>query len=359
MTMTDDSLDRRQTAIRQTRAELSETLDTIRRRLDPENIKRQAMDMMRSPDGSSVGFTQTIRSNPVPIAMIGLGLGWLVMQRTGMFGGSSGHGAGGSGGAFSKVRDWTDRQTRGTRDSVRQAMARAGDTLHSATDKASDTLQHMRDRVSGGPSDTTNTTGGYTTGTGYAATGQSGGQSGPGYGAGSYGGATSAGHTAQESGTFTQVRSQFGKASGSLWHLVDEYPLAAGLMGLALGAAIGTAIPSTRYEDDLLGDVGDELRNRGLEYGAEAADRTLTIAQRAAEAGVEAARSEAEKQISDVAPGSQDTAQSNQGQPGQIQSGQNRADQTGGGSTSTTAPSTSSVSIDTKPSGSASTTGKV
>ena len=71
--------------------------------------------------------------------------------------------------------------------------------------------------------------------------------------------------------------------------LVDEHPLLAGIMGVAVGAVLGASIPSSRYENELLGDYSDELYNRAREYGSEAIDRAATVARTAAEAGVEAA----------------------------------------------------------------------
>ena len=71
-------------------------------------------------------------------------------------------------------------------------------------------------------------------------------------------------------------------------------------MGVAVGAVLGASIPSSRYENELLGDYSDEFYNRAREYGSEAIDRAATVARTAAEAGVEAAKdagqSEAENQ---------------------------------------------------------------
>jgi hypothetical protein len=82
--------------------------------------------------------------------------------------------------------------------------------------------------------------------------------------------------------------------------LVDEHPLMAGILGIAVGAVLGASIPSSRYENELLGDYSDEFYDRAREYGAEAVERATSVARTAAEAGLDAAREagqqEAEKQ---------------------------------------------------------------
>jgi hypothetical protein len=128
--------------------------------------------------------------------------------------------------------------------------------------------------------------------------GYSGRDAAPGYG-GRYGAGYAAGGGGEEgyaSRASRAIGSGARRAQGSFWHLVDDYPLAAGLMGLALGAAIGAAIPSSRYEDEWIGGIGDEIRDRGSRYGREAIDRGEEVARAAYEAGSEAAREEAERQ---------------------------------------------------------------
>lgn len=269
--MTSADLDRMADEARRTRAHLGETLDALRGRLDPQTLKRQVNDMMRSTDGSS-GLAETLKTNPIPLAMIGIGIGWLILGGMGGGGGGSGYGG--------QVRDWAERNTRGARSRVQQAMDSVSETAHDVTDRATGTLQSMRDRVTGehgaparrpgaGPSDWT---------AGNPAGGLAGREAhGPGGGGGS---------------TLGRIRQSAGRSAGGLWQLVDDYPLAAGLMGLALGAAVGAAIPSTETENEWVGEWGDEIRARGADVGADLLERGSAVAQAAIEGGVEAARAE-------------------------------------------------------------------
>jgi hypothetical protein len=84
--------------IEQTRAELSDTIDQIQERLNPQYLVEEARDAVKtatigkaermvsnvtdSARGAGSSFMDTIRENPLPAAMAGLGLGWLFMRRS-------------------------------------------------------------------------------------------------------------------------------------------------------------------------------------------------------------------------------------------------------------------------------------
>lgn len=55
-------------------------------------------------------------------------------------------------------------------------------------------------------------------------------------------------------------RERYGRAVGG--RLMQEQPLAVGIMGIALGALIGASLPRSRQEDELLGDYGERLRRQ-------------------------------------------------------------------------------------------------
>jgi hypothetical protein len=82
--------------IARTRAEMGETVDAIEERLSPQRLKEEAKHTMRE---QTVGraeqaihsgeqtvkqtgqtATETIKQHPIPAAMVGIGLGWLVME---------------------------------------------------------------------------------------------------------------------------------------------------------------------------------------------------------------------------------------------------------------------------------------
>ena len=77
--------------IARTRAELSLTLDAAAIELAPRHLVEQGVEMITDflsanrPDG--ISFGAALRADPVPMALIGLGVAWLVAENIGLVGG--------------------------------------------------------------------------------------------------------------------------------------------------------------------------------------------------------------------------------------------------------------------------------
>ena len=72
--------------IEHTRAEIGETLEEIERRLSPGQVMDQVLDYFRGGPGEyGSNLARQIKNNPIPVALIGVGLGWLMLggQRQG------------------------------------------------------------------------------------------------------------------------------------------------------------------------------------------------------------------------------------------------------------------------------------
>ncbi|PVE22818.1 hypothetical protein DC522_18905 [Microvirga sp. KLBC 81] len=65
----------------------------------------------------------------------------------------------------------------------------------------------------------------------------------------------------------------FGSARGSMQNYVSENPMVVGLVGLAAGLLLGALLPRTRRENEFFGEWADEVRNQGLRYARDAANR--------------------------------------------------------------------------------------
>jgi ElaB/YqjD/DUF883 family membrane-anchored ribosome-binding protein len=70
-----------------------------------------------------------------------------------------------------------------------------------------------------------------------------------------------------------QSMQQLRQARGSLERFVSENPLMVGVIGLAAGLVIGALLPRTRPEDRAFGQWADQVRDQGLRYAREAAQR--------------------------------------------------------------------------------------
>jgi len=83
-----------------------------------------------------------------------------------------------------------------------------------------------------------------------------------------------------------QVRQRARRAAG----LAQENPLGLAIGAAAIGFLAGLAVPSTRVEDERLGPVADEVKERVKETGQEALERGKEVAREAASTTAEAAR---------------------------------------------------------------------
>jgi len=216
--------------IEQTRVELSETLDAIQERLSPEHLKEQATSAVReatvgkaeqavssaTDTAKGVGATmlETIKQNPIPAALAGIGIGWLVMKRR----------SSGSGGQSSGQRPQTLGEAPSTvGETVSQAQERAGQVVSSAQETAG------------------------------------------------------------------QVASQ---TQSQVQRLLQEQPLAVGGIALALGAAVGLALPETPQEHQVMGAARDRL----LEQAKATAQDVQPKVQRVVEEAQRAVQEEAKEQ---------------------------------------------------------------
>lgn len=273
--------DAMQREIRERQARIGNTIQILRRktaRLAPRHLMEQTMNRMHTTTGGygdraenryyepirnqshqrSHSIGDTMRSNPIPLAMIGIGLGWLALTASGYDRRIA------RSGAMHNVRDRAGSAAQYARDtfysagsSVREAAShvydRASDAVEDAGDRVRGLADHARDRAQGMRRDM-------------------GHQSGGNYGNG--------GHV--------RASDRLHSATGRFWEMVDDHPMVAGVMGVALGAALGASIPSTRYEDRWVGDYADEATHRAKEVAMDAMDRGT----RAARAAVEAAKEE-------------------------------------------------------------------
>ena len=68
--------------VQQSRADVEETLEAIQERLSPGQMFEQVVDYMRSSNGSDFlrNLGTVVRDNPVPVALVGTGLVWLMLS---------------------------------------------------------------------------------------------------------------------------------------------------------------------------------------------------------------------------------------------------------------------------------------
>ncbi len=248
-----------------TRAQLGDTLEALQRKLSPGELFDQMLSQFRSSGGSEFvsNFKQTVAQNPVPVALAGLGLAWLVMSgrsgsahadalRTGKDIGNRMSGMASQAGSKTKA---AAHQVRAGLDQARAGLERAASSgrehMHQLSDGAHQLSHSAREgikRVSYGTRETV-------------------------------------------SRMSEMSRQGAVRAKSGFEYLLHEQPLVLGAIGVALGAALAAGLPRTHREDELMGETRDEVMERARETGKE----QLEKAQRAAQAAKDTAMDEAQK----------------------------------------------------------------
>jgi hypothetical protein len=219
--------------IEETRAGLGETIDAIQEKLSLSNISEQvseqvnyavesakvavydatigkAINIMKNVgneiSGTSIG--RTMKEYPLPFILIGAGVGMLAYNS--YSGDKSGRSRKSSlaNRPERQISDGGESAEGGRRSSVTGAISGVKGTVSNAAGSAYETVTGAVDQV-------------YNK-------------------AGEYG---------------SSARQQYD-------HYLEENPLAVGAVALALGAAVGMAIPATRYEGQLMGEARQDLLNK-------------------------------------------------------------------------------------------------
>ena len=193
----------------------------------------------------------TIRDNPLPVALIGAGIGWLLIA--GMRGGGhphyeheAGHEAGEGhaahgGGIAEAARSTLGSVGEKAQEAYGSARRAAGGTWSTARDHASHLGENVR-------------------------------------------------HRTRDWSDAAASRAQ--QACRSFGDMVEERPLLLGAAGLVVGAGLGAMLPRTYYEDELLGETRDSLKRSAEEFGREQWDKAQSVVEKT----VETVREEAERQ---------------------------------------------------------------
>lgn len=232
MTTTESRPDDVERDIDQTRARLDKNVDELQQRLSPSGIADEAVQYVRD-GGEAVGrglgalgasIGRTVRDNPVPTALICAGVAWLAVDAARGRGASSGDGG-------------AEREP----GAVRNMAGRVGERLETG---AAQTAHSARE---------------------------------------------TAGAIAERAHAVGERAGEVGsQARDKAIDVYDRQPVLIGLLGVAVGATIGFALPHTHREDRVLGSYRDDVGKRVRDYGRAQAKRV----ERAADAAVTAARDE-------------------------------------------------------------------
>jgi len=88
-----------------------------------------------------------------------------------------------------------------------------------------------------------------------------------------------------------QVKQGARQAAG----MAQENPLGLAVGAVAVGFVAGMIVPSTKIEDERIGPIADQMKDKAREAGQEAVERGKDVAQQTAETAQEAGREQAEQ----------------------------------------------------------------
>jgi ElaB/YqjD/DUF883 family membrane-anchored ribosome-binding protein len=194
--------------------------------------------------GSSI--VDLIQQNPVPAALVGIGLGWLYMNRSSgqpdYRAHSSTHYRYGqaSAGQMYNAGSQSGQDSGGVGSMVGRTTEQVSDLASSAQERVGDMAGSVQEHVS------------------------------------------------DMAGTVME-KSQ--RAPGQLQRMVQERPLTAAVVAASLGAAVGLWLPPTQVENQLLGKTNEQVMGRAQEVASETMEKVQDVAQEVKSTVTEEARS--------------------------------------------------------------------
>jgi Protein of unknown function (DUF3618) len=114
-----------------------------------------------------------------------------------------------------------------------------------------------------------------------------------------------------------QVKQQARRTAG----LAKENPLGLAIGAVAVGFLAGLAVPSTRVEDEKLGPVADQVKDKVKETGQEALDRGKQVAREVASTAADTAKQATQEQGQGLAESAKQSAQDVRSEAGSSSSG--------------------------------------
>lgn len=273
--MTDQNTDQLEQDAEKIRAGIAETTEAIQDRMSPGKMIDEFMTYMKDSDGKLAldNLSKQARDNPMALAMIGSGFAWLAFgsgsersapssrtsttaysYSTGNYPppspsgsrmqGDAGQDTGGGrlSGAASAVGDKASgmsSKASGLADQAKGAAGHTADRVRDAAADASDRARRMRHDAAD---------------RGYAAA--------------------------------DNARDMADRGRRSAMEALDREPLVLGAIGVAVGAALGAMLPSTRFEDETFGETREAL----MRDAEKAVDRAAESARKVGGEALETAK---------------------------------------------------------------------
>lgn len=284
-----------------TRARLDSRLSELARRLSPGQILDEGLDLMRTRQGIdfSRNLGEAVRERPIPVALMGVGLAWLMAGPRGYS--DAPHGparprvravadddlmtrAWSAGHSVVRETNETDTDYRGRVTAARGkalGVARnAQETAEAYADRVQDALFAARDRVGDAVAATSEKMSAIGSAVGDAMQGVS-------------DRVRDSAHDLRDQGRYLSDAASRGlrqvrdtaNGAGGMMATIGENPVLLGALGLAAGALLGALLPPTEIEREYLGEAAHDARKAIEGVVHDVSERGSDVAQAAMEAG--------------------------------------------------------------------------
>jgi hypothetical protein len=240
--------------------ELEHTLNELRGRMTPGHVFDEVWEYARKGQirdfVGELGYQ--VRSNPLPVALVGTGLAWLMLARRAQPHDSS-DGESRFRRAGEELADTAESMTGRAQHAVSSAAASTSETVGAARDRVRSTYHDARDAYRDARDATAETASRVRDTVGGAA-----------------------------SRTADMGRRVVDRTSSAF----EDHPLVFGALGLALGAAFAAMFPASRLENRVAGKASDEFKREAGDIAEKEVDKVANVAERTLDEAARAAEEE-------------------------------------------------------------------
>jgi ElaB/YqjD/DUF883 family membrane-anchored ribosome-binding protein len=293
-----------------TRGRIEETLSELRERLSPPLLIEEALGFAKDNGGADFvrNLGRQVADNPLPVALMGAGLAWLMIAPTR----SGDSGSTRAGRLTESTRTQTmsnfesnqrsgmgdSQDTTGMTDKAKEMLSRASDTMGDMRDRATDMMGRARETTSG-----------------------------------AYGKVS--GTVSRSMSSAMDTVSSAVPSTRGLTNFVQEEPMVLAGVGIALGAIIGALLPTTELEERYIGPTAEQLKEQAKDMAREQWERGKEMAAEGWDEAKDTALRTWEDAKQEAQQGWENTQQKmDSGQPSLVPSGQESGRERMAGATS-------------------------
>ncbi|HEX5282368.1 MAG TPA: hypothetical protein VFW28_19980 [Micropepsaceae bacterium] len=277
------------------RARLAASLEELRN-VTPGRVMDEILGYAKSGSADLLrGIGNQVVQHPLPATLIGAGLAWMIMSS-----GSSGRGtaydtntrttssgswfSGTASSAAESAGDRASSAMHGLKDTAQNAISGIGDSIDSATgavkDRAQSAVSTLSDTASGIGDSLSSA-----------------------YGTVSESVVSAASTCVDAANSIIPSQDELVQTGQRIWDFCKDQPLVVAGLGLAIGAAIGSSIPTTEAERRLMGETADQLKQKAQDLVTDPLKSANHMAKSVGEQIIDEAAKIAKQEVANMVEG--------------------------------------------------------